>query len=83
MFKKKNLYKTVGGAAHTGQAVRCTTIAVLLTMNTSKKDITLCLRRGLFTKRFTQVSSRILTLRYEEDFFCKISLQSIVPKITT
>ena len=48
--KKKNPYKTVGGVAHTGQAVRCTAIAVSLSMRTSKKDIALCLCRGLFHK---------------------------------
>ena len=47
---KKNPYKTVGGVAHTGQAVRCSTIAVSLTMSTSKKDIALCPCRGLFHK---------------------------------
>ena len=52
------------------------TIAVSLTMRTSKKDIARCLCRGYcFTKRFTQVSWRVLTLRYEADFcVCKISL---------
>ena len=46
----KNPYKTVGGVAHTGQAVNCTTKAVSLTIFTRKKDIALCLCRGLFHK---------------------------------
>ena len=47
---KKNPYITVGGDAHTGQAVSCTTLAVSLTMSTSTKDIALCLCRALFHK---------------------------------
>ena len=57
----KKTKKAVGRVAHTGHAVRCTTIAVSSTMSSSKRDIALCLCIGLFQKRFTQVSTRVLT----------------------
>ena len=71
-FCLKNPYRIEGGVAHTGQAVRCTTIAVSLTISTSKKDIALCLCRGLFHKAlYTRCSiKRIFFVKYRCRALC-------------